>query len=199
MRRRCQTTASRDSPNLGLKAGVHGRTVERVSTAHPTRCLASLSPVPPPPTWRTGALTSRGSPLPSPVSRPPPPGGCPPGPCPKIGFIMASHHLESWVTNTAQAMVDPAFKPSPCQAGSKEQTPGSQQPLHSRVCSHWKSGGPLPRVNEGSRTLSSCPCSPQSPTILGKLNNIKGNSLPETARGNCKATHKSRNTINNNF
>lgn len=135
------------------------------------------------------------------MSRPPPPGGCPLGSCPRIGFITASHHLESWVTNTlllhpgtlsryfstvkAQAMVDPAFKPSPCQAGSKEQTPGSLQPPHSGICSCWRSRGvPAPGW---TRARGCCPPTHvhhKSPMILGKLNNIAGKSLLEIVRGN---------------
>lgn len=61
----------------------------------------------PPHTWNTGALTSWGSPLPSPVSQPPPPGGCPLGSCPTIRFITASYHLEFWVTTLCYCILVP--------------------------------------------------------------------------------------------
>ena len=113
-----------------------------------------------------GGRTSWGSPLPSPVSRPPPPGGQPPGSCPRIGFLTASHHLESWVTNTAQAMVELA---APAQQG---------------LFSVEKWGAPSPGWTGAHGHCPPAHAYHKSPASLGKFNNIKGNSLPETARGN---------------
>ena len=81
-------------------------------------------------------------------------------------------------------MVDSALKPSPCQAGSKEQTPGSPQPLHSRICSRWRSRGvPAPGW---TRARGCCPPAHvhKSPMILETLNNVKGKSLLEIVRRN---------------
>ena len=139
------------APHPGVKTGVRGPIVETVVPVDctPTHCAAPPDPGASAPHLEGGARTSWGSPLPSPVSRPPPPGGRPPGSCPRLGFVTASHHLESWVTNTAQATGQPAAP-------------------HSRVCSRWRSGGP-PQGGRGLLDTVLLPRSPQVTCEPGKI------------------------------
>lgn len=154
------------APHPGVKTGVRGPIVETVVPVDctPTHCAAPPDPGASAPHLEGGARTSWGSPLPSPVSRPPPPGAGLQGPALGSG----SSRLHTILSPGSQTL---------------HRLQGSQQPRTAGSVLGGEAGA-LPRVDEGSRTLSSCHAHHKSPASLGRFSNIKGNSLPETARGN---------------